>query len=197
MPTDTTVPQTTPSGIIWDANDPKALIVDQEGSVAGIGGKPIPQTTRCDNCGCVTVGEPHEICLAKYPGGDQSWVRHVLCVPCGGRPELATPSVPQTTDADPVVSAWQERNRAWLAEVGQAAGFDDAQDHAALIARYFAAANDRYSADRHDPVLGPIIKRATERYGELRKHDFTFANRVAHTEAVRAILAMELLPHAE
>lgn len=42
---DTTVPQTTPSGIIWDANDPKALIVDQEGSVAGIGGKPIPQTT--------------------------------------------------------------------------------------------------------------------------------------------------------
>lgn len=57
---------------------------------------PAPQTTRCDNCGCVTVGEPHEICLAKYPGGDQSWVRHVLCVPCGGRPELATPSVPQT-----------------------------------------------------------------------------------------------------
>ncbi len=98
---------------------------------------------------------------------------------------------PTTTDAD---AAWEARRDAMLREVGAAAGFDPAEDHAALIVRFFEAAKNRYSRDRMDPVLGPIIERASERYGELRGHDFTFANQVAMTEAVRTILALEA-PH--
>lgn len=52
-----------------------------------------PKKARCDNCGCVTVGEPHEACIAKYPG-DQSWAPHVLCVPCGGRPKTTRKPCP-------------------------------------------------------------------------------------------------------
>lgn len=105
-------------------------------------------------------------------------------------------TVPMTTHDDPALTAWQARHKAWLAEVGATAGFDASEDHAALIARFFAAQRDQYSAERFDPVLGPILKQASERYGELRGHDFTFANRVANTEAVRAILALELPTHA-
>jgi ABC-type nitrate/sulfonate/bicarbonate transport system substrate-binding protein len=84
---------------------------------------------------------------------------------------------------------WRNEHDARLAEIGARAGFVDAPDAASLIVRFYAAIQDRYSEDRDDPVLGPIIQRATERYGDLRRHDFTFANRVAMTEAVRAILA--------
>lgn len=82
-----------------------------------------------------------------------------------------------------------------LAQVGRDAGFEDRADHAALIFRFFAARQNRYSADRFDTVLAPILLRCFERYAELRRHDFEFAQRVAETEAVRQILAMELPPH--
>lgn len=99
-------------------------------------------------------------------------------------------------DADGRISAWNARHAAALAAAGQAAGFDPAEDRAALIARFFAAIGDRYSPDRDDPVLKPLIDRAVDRYGELRRHDFTFASKVANIEAVRAILAMKVPPDA-
>jgi len=88
-------------------------------------------------------------------------------------------------------SAWEDRHAARIAEIIAETGFDDAPDAAALIVRFFAAAQDRYSEDRADPVLGPIIQRAADRYGETRRYDFALANRIAMTEAVRAILALE------
>jgi hypothetical protein len=41
-------PVPTPKGVIWDANDPSSQIVDQEGNVVGIQGKPVPMSTRCE-----------------------------------------------------------------------------------------------------------------------------------------------------
>ncbi len=88
------------------------------------------------------------------------------------------------------------RLKAYLAECEaksmEMAGFDNAQDRAALIVRFFAAQNNRYSEDHRDRVLGPILRRASKRYGECRRYNFMLANRIAQTEAVREILALDL-----
>jgi hypothetical protein len=101
--------------------------------------------------------------------------------------------VSKTTEGEASFDAALEARRdAMLQEIGAEAGFDPAEDHAALIVRLFEATQNRFSRDRSDPVLGPIIQRAADRYGELRRHDFTYAHQVAMTEAVRAILALKL-----
>lgn len=68
--------------------------------------------------------------------------------------------------------------------------FDDSLDRAELIRRYFEAKQHRHSPLHDDPILKPILQTARERYAQVRRHDFSFANRVADTEAIRAILAL-------
>ena len=97
---------------------------------------------------------------------------------------------------DAAFAAWKARHAAHLAQVGEECGFNPAEDHAALVVRFFEADSNRYSADHDDPVLGPILKRAKERYLELRRYDFTFANKVSQTEAVRTIMALDLRPES-
>ena len=85
------------------------------------------------------------------------------------------------------------QREAWLTEVATQKGFDRTViDHAVLIAHYFAAQRNRYSAWHDDPVLGPIIAAASRRYGEFRGYDFALGTFVSDVEAVRAILALDL-----
>lgn len=106
--------------------------------------------------------------------------------------EQNQPAQANQADADDGYEKWRQRVLEYEATWSAAYGFTDVVDHATLIYRFKRAIQDRYSEWNHDPILKPIIERSKERYAELRIHDFTYANRVAETEAIRAILALDL-----
>jgi len=104
--------------------------------------------------------------------------------------------MPQTTSVAASPEDAEQRLQAMLArqrtDIMEKVGFTPVLDHASLITRFFAAHSNRYSPDHFDPVLKPILKQAIKRYDECRGHDFKLANEISSTEAVRAILALDL-----
>ncbi len=87
-------------------------------------------------------------------------------------------------------AAFLARKQEYEDSVCREAQFDMTSDGAALVVRFIDAWENRYSEDRDDPVLGPIIARALGRYQELRRHGFGLASRIARTEAIRSIMQM-------
>jgi hypothetical protein len=85
---------------------------------------------------------------------------------------------------------WEKRRTEYEGLLSDTYRFNDVLDRAVLIDRFFSAMKDRYSRFNDDPILMPILAIARERYGELQVHDFTYASRVANTEAIRAINAL-------
>ena len=99
----------------------------------------------------------------------------------------AAPDATADREADARIRRFiAEREAVHSAEVG----FDDRRDHAALVVEFNAAMSSRYHEANRSRTLGPILRQARRRYGELRGKGFEYADRVARTEAIRSILAI-------